>query len=219
MGLLPLNSWDCGSEFRSGAWMSVSCECCVLSGRGLCYGPINRPSVVCQKRRNRGCCAPKKVSTLALFIQHAKSIYAAMYYVISGLSYSTTFSTLSQNRQDFRKKVSEHKICTSIFPHNFVRNVSDIKNKSARYYHKNTLVLKFSSLYSCQILIKLEFPQNILETSSDINFDKNPSSGSRAARCRQTDERTNGHDEIKRHFTQFLWMRLNRLKFFLSIFK
>ena len=27
----------------SGAWMSVSCECCVLSGRGLCVGLITRP--------------------------------------------------------------------------------------------------------------------------------------------------------------------------------
>jgi hypothetical protein len=26
-----------------GAWMSVSCECCVLSGSGLCDGPITRP--------------------------------------------------------------------------------------------------------------------------------------------------------------------------------
>jgi hypothetical protein len=25
-----------------GAWMSVSCECCVLSGRGLCDGLITR---------------------------------------------------------------------------------------------------------------------------------------------------------------------------------
>jgi hypothetical protein len=25
------------------AWMSVCCECCVLSGRGLCGGPISRP--------------------------------------------------------------------------------------------------------------------------------------------------------------------------------
>jgi len=25
------------------AWMSVSCDCCVLSGRGLCIGLINRP--------------------------------------------------------------------------------------------------------------------------------------------------------------------------------
>jgi hypothetical protein len=26
-----------------GAWMSVCCECCVLSGRGLCDGLITRP--------------------------------------------------------------------------------------------------------------------------------------------------------------------------------
>jgi hypothetical protein len=27
----------------SEAWISVSCECCVLSGRGLCVGLITRP--------------------------------------------------------------------------------------------------------------------------------------------------------------------------------
>jgi len=27
----------------AGAWMSVSCECCVSSGRGLCDGLITRP--------------------------------------------------------------------------------------------------------------------------------------------------------------------------------
>jgi len=27
----------------AGAWMSVCCECCVLSGRGLCVGLITRP--------------------------------------------------------------------------------------------------------------------------------------------------------------------------------
>jgi hypothetical protein len=26
------------------AWMSVSCECCVLSGRGFCDGPHPRPA-------------------------------------------------------------------------------------------------------------------------------------------------------------------------------
>ena len=33
-----------------GAWLSVCCECCVLSGRDLCNGPIPRPdesSTVC----------------------------------------------------------------------------------------------------------------------------------------------------------------------------
>jgi hypothetical protein len=28
---------------RQGAWMSVSCDCCVLPGRGLCDGLITRP--------------------------------------------------------------------------------------------------------------------------------------------------------------------------------
>ena len=27
----------------AGSWISVCCECCVLSGRGLCVGPITRP--------------------------------------------------------------------------------------------------------------------------------------------------------------------------------
>jgi hypothetical protein len=31
------------SHTSAGVWMSVSCECCVLSGRGLCDGPIPRP--------------------------------------------------------------------------------------------------------------------------------------------------------------------------------
>ena len=30
-------------RIQPGAWMSVSCICCVLSGRGLCDGPITRP--------------------------------------------------------------------------------------------------------------------------------------------------------------------------------
>ena len=27
----------------AGTWMSVSCECCLLSGRGLCVGLITPP--------------------------------------------------------------------------------------------------------------------------------------------------------------------------------
>jgi hypothetical protein len=30
-------------KIQPGAWMFVSCECCVLSGRGLCDEPISRP--------------------------------------------------------------------------------------------------------------------------------------------------------------------------------
>ena len=31
------------SSNAAGTWMSVYCECCVLSGRGLCDGPITHP--------------------------------------------------------------------------------------------------------------------------------------------------------------------------------
>ena len=59
-----------------GAWMSVSCECCVLSGRGLCNGLITHPEesyrlwcvVVCDLETSRmrrpwptgGCCAKRR---------------------------------------------------------------------------------------------------------------------------------------------------------------
>jgi hypothetical protein len=43
-------AWVCGRSLAgkvgsnpAGAWMSGSCECCVLSGRGLCVGLITRP--------------------------------------------------------------------------------------------------------------------------------------------------------------------------------
>ena len=35
MGLYRLICWNCGFEYRRGAWISVSCECYVLSGRVL----------------------------------------------------------------------------------------------------------------------------------------------------------------------------------------
>ena len=43
VGLWPLACWDCAFEFHRGAWMYVCCECCVLSGRGLCDELITRP--------------------------------------------------------------------------------------------------------------------------------------------------------------------------------
>jgi hypothetical protein len=43
VGLRPLACWDCRFESRRGACLSVCCECCVLSGRGLCDGLIIRP--------------------------------------------------------------------------------------------------------------------------------------------------------------------------------
>jgi hypothetical protein len=42
VGLRPLACWVCGFESREG-YGCLFCECCVLSGRGLCVGLITRP--------------------------------------------------------------------------------------------------------------------------------------------------------------------------------
>jgi hypothetical protein len=76
VGLRPFACWDCGFESHPGAWMSVCCECCVLSDRGLCVGLITRPEefyrvwcvVVCDletlwmrsPRPTGGCCGKRK---------------------------------------------------------------------------------------------------------------------------------------------------------------
>jgi hypothetical protein len=46
----PSKAWVCVRSLAgivgsnpSGAWVSVSCQCCVLSGRGLCVWLITRP--------------------------------------------------------------------------------------------------------------------------------------------------------------------------------
>ena len=41
--LRPLACWHCRFESCTDAWVPVSFECCVLSGRGLCVGLITRP--------------------------------------------------------------------------------------------------------------------------------------------------------------------------------
>jgi len=47
------------------------------------------------------------------------------------------------------------------------------------------------TLYSCHILMKLEFSgQSIEKKYSDIKFDENPSSGSRVVPCGWTDGQT-----------------------------
>ena len=53
--------------------------------------------------------------------------------------------------------------------------------------------------YSCQILMKLEFSQQISEKYSNIKFHENPSSGGPVIPCEQRDR----HDEADSRFSQF----------------
>jgi hypothetical protein len=47
----------------------------------------------------------------------------------------------------------------------------------------------YSTRYSCQTLMKLEFSWQIFEQSSDIEYNENLSSGSRVVPCGRTDGR------------------------------
>jgi len=96
------------------------------------------------------------------------------------------FSTVSHERHDFRKR---HDTCVFIFLTIFVRNISHSKNNSAKY-HKCTQVFMSRARYSCQILIKLEFPRHIFEKFSNIKFHENPFNGRWIVPCGWTDIQT-----------------------------
>ena len=107
------------------------------------------------------------------------------------------FSTLSHKRHDFRKKVTERKMCVLIFSTTFVRHISHSKMKWARY-NKNVYwsSCKVQYPYSCPILMKLG---QIFEKTSNAKFHKIPSSGSRAVPRGRTDR----HDKASSRFSQF----------------
>jgi hypothetical protein len=67
------------------------------------------------------------------------------------------FPTLSHKRHDFRKKVTEPKMCFLIFSTTFFRNISHSTKNWARYDQKCILVFMQSTGYCCQIVMKLEF--------------------------------------------------------------
>jgi hypothetical protein len=55
------------------------------------------------------------------------------------------------------EKINRTKKCVLISATTFVRNISHSEKNSARYYHKYTQVLLYSTRNSCPILVKLEF--------------------------------------------------------------
>ena len=93
---------------------------------------------------------------VALLIQHA----IRMRHIVTSFVASLTpphFSTLSHKRYDFRKNVTEHKMCVLIFSTIFVWNISHCKNNSVRYCHKCENVFVYITRYSCRIVMEFEF--------------------------------------------------------------
>jgi hypothetical protein len=84
------------------------------------------------------------------------------------------FSKLSHKRHDFRKKkVSEHILmCVLIFSITSVWNISHSKKKLARYDNKMYVGRHVKYLFSCTILMKLEFSRQFSKNPGIPNFMK-----------------------------------------------
>jgi hypothetical protein len=106
------------------------------------------------------------------------------------------FFALSHKLNDFWKKVTEHNMRVFILFTTFVRKNSHSKKNWARYDHNCIMVFMWSTRYSFQTLMKLEFSRQIFEKYSSIKFHENPSSGSKVVACGQTDGRTYGQTDL-----------------------
>jgi len=78
--------------------------------------------------------SPNLSTLAALGIQHAMHM---CHMVCPTLQY---FSTLTQKRHDFRKKITEHKMCFLFFSTTFIWNIFHSKKNWARYDQKCTLI-------------------------------------------------------------------------------
>jgi hypothetical protein len=131
-----------------------------------------------------------RVCTLAFVIQHANHIFSVPYYtIICDLSGLTYISTLSHKWHDFWKKFNESK-CVFWFSLQLLYKIFLIPRRIQQYI--NTHVCRYSGKipFTLNILIKFKFSWQILEKSSNMKYNENPTSGSWFTACRQMDEWT-----------------------------
>jgi hypothetical protein len=79
----------------------------------------------------------------------------------------------------------------SLFSLQLLSEIFLVLRRDERDMIKMCIGLHINTLYSSQILMKLEFSQQIFEKSSNIKFQENRSGGSRDVPCGQTDGLTN----------------------------
>ena len=168
-----------------------ACLCVRVRARGemrACF-------CICVSARARACAC----SRVALLIQHTRY----RHIVICGL----WLHHIIRKRHDFRKKVTEHKMCILILSTTFIWSVSHYKKNSLRYCHKYEKPSCKVPHCSCRISTKFEFSPQIFENESP-NFEVSSKSVQWQPSCLtraggRTDGRTDRHDDAKSRFRNF----------------
>ena len=86
-------------------------------------------------------------------------------------------STIPNERQGFRENNTEHRMCVLIFSTIFILNVSHLTKNSARYFHKYTYVLMWSTPIIIRFWRTFNFLDRFSSKKKSIEFHENPSSG------------------------------------------
>jgi len=92
------------------------------------------------------------------------------------------------------KTVLKIKFRVLIFSTAFYWNISHSEINLASYYHKRAEVFTKNNIYSCHIIMTLEFSRQI-KKKYNVKFDENPFGGSRVVPWRSKKERTDGRTD------------------------
>ena len=127
--------------------------------------------------------------------------HAPYCFVICGLPRSTIFfHVITQTTRFSRENKLLNTKCVLIFSTNFDWNISNFKNKWAKYYHKFTYLFRKVAVIFLSSNVKIFstcFRDKIKKLQYQINT--SPSSGNRVVPCGRTDR----HDEANSRFSQF----------------
>ena len=148
-----------------------------------------------ERSRNHCCRGKSKIITysdrvfVAFIIQNTMRMRRT---ILSPVWLYNIFHTINGKIFEKKKiyKYIEQKMRFLIFSTTLVLHISHSKKNSARCYHICALVFMLSTRYSCQILIKFEFSQQIFVKYRNIKFHEYTSSESRVVSCEQQTDMT-----------------------------
>ena len=138
---------------------------------------------------------------VALLIQHATRMRHIVTSFVAPQS-PPYFSTVSHKRCDYRKKVTEHKMCAFIFFYKFCLKhfsfqeaFSEISSKMSKSLHVKyqSFLLDFKETW----IFSTDFRKTHI-----TSFIKIRPAESRVVACGRADGQTEGHDEANSHFSQ-----------------